>query len=113
MMDIKNLAKRALVFGVLYTLSQGAAAQFLTPVLNFVRDLIEIFSTFGYSLAVVMFLYGAAKYVYTADDPGGRKQALGILIAAIMAILIIQAAEVIICTVPLTNPDGSANTVGC
>jgi multisubunit Na+/H+ antiporter MnhB subunit len=47
----------------------------------------------GSSIAAVMFLYGGAKYVYTSDDPGGRKQAIGICIAAIIAMIIITQAE--------------------
>ncbi len=36
----------------------------------------------------IIFLYGAAKYVYSAEDPGGRKQGKTILIHAIIGALI-------------------------
>ncbi len=111
-MDMKRSI--CLRIGILLLLAGTAEAlTYLGPMVNFVTDLIEIFMTFGYSLAVVMFLYGAAKYVYTSDDPGGRKQALSIMVAAVLAIVIIQVAKIIVCSVAVTNPDGSPNTDGC
>ncbi|MFH1054559.1 MAG: hypothetical protein V1744_00535 [Candidatus Altiarchaeota archaeon] len=36
------------------------------------------------TLMVLMFTYGAVKYIWSAEDPGGRKTAKSICIAAVM-----------------------------
>ncbi|MFH1404209.1 MAG: TrbC/VirB2 family protein [Candidatus Altiarchaeota archaeon] len=47
-------------------------------------------------LATLMFVYGGAKYAYSADDPGGRKQAKAICINAIIGLLIAASARAIV-----------------
>jgi hypothetical protein len=74
----------------------SASGNYLGGIIAVVCTLVKSFKIMGYSIAIVMFIYGAAKYVYTADDPGGRKQALGVCVAAVMAMLIITAATTII-----------------
>lgn len=37
------------------------------------------------TLVGLMFMYGAVKYAFSADDPGGRKQAKSIMIHAVIA----------------------------
>ncbi|MFC2162069.1 hypothetical protein ACFLRF_00175 [Candidatus Altiarchaeota archaeon] len=49
-----------------------------------------------WGLAVLMFLYGGAKYAYSADDPGGRKQARSIAIHALVGLIIVVSASAII-----------------
>ncbi|MBU0761758.1 MAG: hypothetical protein KKD39_01930 [Candidatus Altiarchaeota archaeon] len=72
------------------------ASGYLGPVITFACSLKDVFVNVGNALAAVMFVYGGAKYAYTADDPGGRKQGMAICVAAVMAFLIIAAAEGII-----------------
>ncbi len=44
-----------------------------------------VVNTVGPALILVMMFYAVAKYAYSADDPGGRKQAKTIFIHAIIA----------------------------
>jgi len=44
-------------------------------------------------LAFVVFAYGGVQWVYSADDPGGRKKARGIMITAIVGLLIVLIAK--------------------
>ena len=44
----------------------------------------------------IMFLFGAARYAYSADDPGGRKQGKNIIIHAIIGALILGALTAIL-----------------
>lgn len=43
-------------------------------------------------LAIVMFIYGGAKYAFAADDPGGRKQGKAIAVNAIIGLLIVSVS---------------------
>ena len=47
-------------------------------------------------IAALMFAYGGAKYAFSADDPGGRKQGKNIMIQTIIALLIIVMSRGII-----------------
>ena len=84
-------------------LATPASAGYLDPVIDFVtaRLMVSI-EIIGNSIAIVMFIYGAIKYAYTADDPGGRKQAMGICVAAIVALMIIQIADDVIMAIPIS-----------
>jgi hypothetical protein len=53
----------------------------------------------GPSIVLLMFIYGAAKYAYSAEDPGGRKQGRDICIHAIIGGIIIGLWAVVIGTV--------------
>ena len=44
-------------------------------------------------LVGVMFLFGAAKYIYSADDPGGRKQAKSMINAAVIGAILAGTLE--------------------
>jgi hypothetical protein len=48
------------------------------------------------ALLTVFFLYGAAKYAYSADDPGGRKQGKSIAINALIGFLIVAASKAVV-----------------
>jgi hypothetical protein len=106
-MTMKNEAQRGhmmkrqawiglLIFMALCAASSLASAEYLGGINAFVCKLMTSFTTMGYSIALLMFVYGGVRYVYLSDDPGGRKQAMGICIAAIVAILFIRSADAII-----------------
>jgi len=57
------------------------------------------------AIAALMFVYGGAKYAYSADDPGGRKQGKSISVNAIIGLLIVIMSQPLI-----TNIVGSAAT---
>ncbi|HHQ44993.1 MAG TPA: hypothetical protein ENN13_02535 [Candidatus Altiarchaeales archaeon] len=71
----------------------------LGEVVEFIVVLKDAFKTIGGTLISIMFLYGALFYVYSADDPGGRKTAKSICIHAIIGGIIIAMAETTIETV--------------
>jgi hypothetical protein len=48
------------------------------------------------AIAALMFVYGGAKYVYSAEDPGGRKQAKSIAVNAIIGLLIVILSQGIV-----------------
>jgi multisubunit Na+/H+ antiporter MnhB subunit len=77
-------------------ISVSASATYLGPVISFASQLKNEMSSLGKALAALMFLYGGAKYAYTADDPGGRKQGMAICVAAVIAYIIIISADNII-----------------
>lgn len=80
-----------------YLISSSAAASYLDNILVFiVCSLARSFRIMGYSIGMLMFVYGAVRYVYTADDPGGRKQAIGVCIAAVIGMMIIAMASTVI-----------------
>ena len=65
-------AKKVLICSfLLLDLSDMVCASYLNPIINFVNtQLVVTFSMLGGSIAVIMFVYGAAKYVFSSDDPG-------------------------------------------
>jgi hypothetical protein len=64
---------------------------------DIVCDIIDqvkfVLETIGPALVVVMFTYGGVKYVFSADDPGGRKAAKNTCIHAIIGGIIILLAS--------------------
>ena len=87
---------------ITYMLASPVSAGYLGPIILFLANSLRpALYRIGYSIAIVMFAYGAIKYAYTADDPGGRKQALGICIASVVAIILIQLAAPIIMSIPM------------
>jgi hypothetical protein len=50
----------------------------------------------GYALVAIMFLYGGGKYVYSADDPAGRKQGKSMCIHAIIGAIIMGLVGAVI-----------------
>jgi hypothetical protein len=60
---------------------------------DIVCDIIDqvkfVLETIGPALVVVMFTYGGVKYVFSADDPGGRKAAKNTCIHAVIGGIII------------------------
>ena len=54
------------------------------------------FTTIGSTFVTLMFIYGGLTYVYSADNPGGRKKGRDICIHAIIgAILVVLAGEAV------------------
>jgi len=70
-------------------LSSMASANMFQTVIDFIAALIVTFRRVGGSLCFVMFIYGGARYIYSSDDPSGRKQAIAICVAAIVGGIII------------------------
>jgi hypothetical protein len=57
----------------------------------------------GPALVAIMFVYGGIKYVFSADDPGGRKQGKMICIHSVIGGILIALATAIIAIINLTG----------
>ncbi len=86
---MKNTAykKAALALLASATLAQAAIEDVPCSIVAALYTI--IFTNVGPTLVGIMFLYGAGKYVYSADDPGGRKQGKEMCIHAIIGGVII------------------------
>jgi hypothetical protein len=82
-----------LVISILSMAVSATGNIMLTTVCQVLTPIIETLTAIGPALVIVMFLYGGAKYVYSADDPGGRKQAKSILVNSIIGGIIILLAD--------------------
>jgi hypothetical protein len=92
----RKAGKIAVYVLILYFLTTTVSAGYLDAIILFVCELKCTMMMLGNTIAAVMFVYGGAKYAYTADDPGGRKQGITICVAALMAWLIIGMGDVVI-----------------
>jgi len=70
-----------------------SVTQKVCSILNTVK---EVLQTIGGTLVIIMFIYGGLKYVFSADDPGGRKSGKMTCIHAIIGgILIVIATDIV------------------
>ncbi len=90
---MRNIVKKTTA---VIMLCAGLASAYLESIKAFVDGLQDQFTEMGNGIAIVMFLYGAAKFIYSADDPGGRKQGKDVCIAALIAMIIINIAPTVI-----------------
>ncbi len=76
-------------------LSSSAAAQncqaypMCVLVCRIINTLVTAIIPLGGTLVLLMFTYGAVRYVFSADDPAGRKQGRMICIHSIVAAMLI------------------------
>jgi hypothetical protein len=69
------------------TVSAGPTmAETVCEWINAIRNGVEVMTV---PIALIMFTYGGAKYVFSADDPGGRKQGKNICIHTIVGVIIL------------------------
>jgi hypothetical protein len=68
-----------------------------------IRGVMEALQRIAPAIIMLMFLYGAARYAYSADDPGGRKQGKNILIHTLIGSLIIGLIISIIATMGIAT----------
>jgi hypothetical protein len=59
-------------------------------VCSIVKPIYDTLKVVGPTLVLIMFVYGATKYAYSADDPGGRKQGKDICVHSIVAGLLLM-----------------------
>jgi hypothetical protein len=89
--------KKTLIMLALILIAKTAAAA--NPAL-IIRDLIcdiwDDLIDLIIPLATLMFIYGGAKYAFSADDPGGRKQAKSICLHALIGLIIVASAEALV-----------------
>jgi hypothetical protein len=81
----KRFGLAVLLFLVLASsVAAGSAPRMDLKVCSVISPVVDVFVAIGPTLVLLMFLYGAVKYVYSADDPGGRKQGKDICIHAVI-----------------------------
>ncbi|MFH1054556.1 MAG: hypothetical protein V1744_00520 [Candidatus Altiarchaeota archaeon] len=77
-------------------LTQSASASpgpiIASVICSLVPDLLELAT----ALATLMFVYGGAKYAFSADDPGGRKQGKSIAINSLIGLIIVAASRALV-----------------
>ncbi len=74
----------------------GASNAIHTVPCKLLGGLFSALTTIGPSLVLLMMVYGAAKYAFSADDPGGRKQGKTIFIHAIIGAVIMGLIYIIV-----------------
>jgi len=96
---------------LLYLATSASALTIAEAIKNVVckvlKTVMDPLPTIGVSLVLLMIIYAAVKYVYSADDPGGRKQAKSIIVNALIGGIILLIA------VPLGKLAVGSNATFC
>jgi len=66
-----------------------AANPIADPICTVLAGILNALRAIGPALVALMLIYGGVRYIYSADDPGGRKQAKSLLINAIIGGIIL------------------------
>ncbi len=99
---MKNKIKLAglyLLAGLAYASGPDPAEIIATTICNLVPDVLDLARV----LALLMFIYGGAKYAFSADDPGGRKQGKNIAVNAIIGLLIVAISYTLVANISGIN----------
>ena len=68
-------------------------------IINDIKSSLEVIVP---TLVIIMFVYGGIKYVYSADDAGGRKQGKTVCIHALIGGMIFTLVSVVLSTLKVT-----------
>ena len=66
------------------------------PLCSLLQSILNLFKAFFPALFVLMLIYGATKYIFSADDPGGRKVGKTRMIHAIIGIILLSLIRAIL-----------------
>jgi RsiW-degrading membrane proteinase PrsW (M82 family) len=78
---------------LLSTSVSAAGASIITNIIcSVVSEIQSLLTAVGPSIVLIMFVYGGVKYIFSADDPGGRKQGKMICIHALIGGIILALA---------------------
>jgi len=91
--------KRTLTAGLFGGLIQQVSAQSANPgaiIANVLCTLAPDIIGLARLLAILMFIYGGARYAYGADDPGARKQGKSIAINGLIGFIIVAMSKTLI-----------------
>ena len=97
----RNFLKAAVILIFLSTLAAGSSIVLKqsTPEFVFMRvvcclrnNLIAL----AQAIAALIFVYGGARYAYSADDPEGRKQAKSLAVNALIGLIIVIVSQVMV-----------------
>jgi len=86
------------------TVSAGGATNPADIIANTICALIPEAGTLAWALALLMFIYGGAKYAYGADDPGARKQGKNVAVNAMIGLIIVAVAYSLIIAIAGKSP---------
>jgi len=100
-----------LLLSLLLIQMSSAVTLDLSSVFNFICTLKDGMFIIGTTIVLLMMVYGGVKYVYSADDPGGRKQALSTIINAFIGGIFLILAYTVITMITL--PPGAASYGAC
>jgi len=90
-------SKTAIKILALYALiGKAAANSAATIIAGVICGLIPDLMSLARLIAILIFVYGGAKYAFSADDPGGRKQGKTLAIHALVGFIIVAASEAIV-----------------
>jgi len=111
----------AVLAGLVFIFLPAAAlAQPATATIDFtsvpcavILEISNALVTIGGTLVIIMFLYGGLKYVFSADDAGGRKQGKTICIAAIIGGILITLAHPFFCLLVNGFPGTFCGVTSC
>ncbi len=110
LVKLKMKRRLAITFAVAAALAAAAAvsAQGAVNPAEIIADticsLIPEAASLAWWLALLMFIYGGAKYAYGADDPGARKQGKNIAVNAMIGLIIVAVAYSLITAIAGGDP---------
>jgi hypothetical protein len=88
------MVKKSIVLAVLCIaiMASTVSADMAGIVCSILIQIYNALRAIGPAMVLLMFLYGGVKYVYSADDPGGRKQGRDICVHSLIGGIIILIA---------------------
>jgi len=99
MSKIKKTTAITVIVILVYVVFLAAAADdtevsedIRVKVCKVLSGILPILIATGYGLALVMLTYGGVRYIYHADDPGGRKEAKSIVVNGIIGAILVTIA---------------------
>lgn len=95
----KRLIKAGVLYMGVHSVSASAAVlaqQIMSVPCLLISAIFDALSSIGPALVTIMFLYGGVKYVFSSDDPGGRKQGKTICIHAIIGFVIMAVLSAVV-----------------
>lgn len=94
-MSKKMMKKGGLTLLLLFLLAHTVVAQntIKKVVCNVITYILQGIQPIGASFVALMFVYGGLVYVYSADNPGGRKKGRDICVHAIIGGIIVVLAD--------------------
>jgi hypothetical protein len=99
------ISKRIILVSILALSSTASATSMVDVVCGVIGPIWDAIYNAGGTIVLIMFLYGGLKYVFSADDPGGRKQAKNILIHTIIAGILLAIAGTIMGLLGITQAE--------
>jgi uncharacterized membrane-anchored protein len=92
-----RLIRFTAVCALVFALSTFVSATTMTVfICSIIRPIWTTLATIAPLFVGGMFMYGASKYIYSAEDPGGRKQGKEMCIHALIGAIMLVLVRVIV-----------------